>query len=173
MICYNKNGAIKTIYKLGVMTVMKRMISCICITSILMLSLTSCIYMHNGAPAFKKKWSKLRDQVVDVVMYSARDGEGDKAKVYEILKNALSEEDFEAEYQRLHTLFKDLSGNYSVTVESFSSEEENNVTVQKGKFGFYTSVGNFIAEASLRSDTNGLSSFSIVPDTEGILPPKK
>ena len=131
--CYNKIRAIKTVYELGVITAMKRMIGWICIISILTLSLTSCIYMHNGAPAFKKEWSKLRDQVVDVVMFSAGDREGDKARVYEILKNAFSEEDFESEYQRLHTLFKDLSGNCSVSVVSFTSEKDSSRVVSHAR----------------------------------------
>ena len=151
---------------------MKKIISSICLIGILMMTLSSCVYMHHGAPKFRREWSKLRDQVEDSFLYAGRNEEGDRERVYEILKNAMTEEEFAVEYERLHNTFKDWE-NYAISLQSFTSTKEDGVTVQKGMFGLYMEGGNFIIEASLRSDTDGLTSFSFAPDTENILPERE
>ncbi len=152
---------------------MKRIISSICLIGILMMTLSSCVYMHHGAPKFRREWSKLKDQAMDVVMYAMYDEDGYKDKVYKILKNAFSKEDFDAEYERIHSMLKGAEGMLYISVVSFTSEKEDGVTLQNGTFGLYTDAGNFIIEASLRSDTDGLTSFSIVPDAENVLPERE
>jgi len=134
-----------------------------------MMSLSSCIYMHHGAPQFRREWSKLKDYVVDTVMYTIQNEEGGKDKAYEILCNVYTEEEFATKYDDLHIMLKDI-GEFSLSVESFTSTEEDGVTVEEGTFGLYTENGNFIVHASRSSDTDGLTSFSITPDTENVLP---
>ncbi len=147
------------------------MICYICLIGLLLVTLSSCIGIHNGTPYFVKKDSKIRNQVVDVIMYSCRNDEGDKDKVYEILRNANIENQFSAEYEKWHEMFKEI-GNFSLTLESYDSSTENGVTVQECTFGLYSEKGNFIVKASMRSDTEGLTSFYAEPDTEGVLPEK-
>ena len=145
---------------------MKKTICCICMLTLLVATLSSCVYMHHGAPQFRREWSEIRDHVIDIVMYSGRNGEGDKEIVYEILKHAFSEEEFNEEYERLNSLFKNLPGSFSADVVSFSSEKEGGITVKHATLSVKTDTGEFAVEASCRSDTDGLVSFSLVPVTE-------
>ena len=145
---------------------MKRIICCICTLALLVATLSSCVYMHHGAPQFRREWSEIRDHVTDIVMYSGRNGEGDKEIVYEILKHAFSEEEFNEEYERMNSLFNDLSGTFSVEVDSFSSEKKDGITVKHATLSVKTDTGEYTVEASCRSDTDGLVSFSLLPVTQ-------
>lgn len=152
---------------------MKKIISCIFIISILMLSLTSCLYIHNGVPKFRNEWSELEDQAMDTVLYTARNAEGDKEKIYEILKNIYTKDEFDAEYERLHSILEEMGTEFSLSVVSYTSTEENGVVIKNGVFGLRSDKGNYIFKASTRSDMDGLASFSMEPDTEGVLSPEE
>ena len=144
---------------------MKKIIGFLCVISVLLVTLTSCVYMFHGQPRFRKDWSALMDYVEETVMYSSRNADGDRDKVYEILKNALTKEEFDEEYDRLAEMFSGTSS-YSITLKSFEKLEENGVSIQKGTIKIQTGSGDFIVKASVRSDADGLSSFSVVRESE-------
>ena len=110
---------------------------------------------------------------MDTVIYTARNAEGDKQKIYEILKNIYTKEEFDVEYERLNSILKEMDGEFSLSVEGYTSTEENGVVIKNGVFGLRSDKGNYIFRASTRSDMDGLASFSMEPDTEGVLSPEE
>ena len=110
---------------------------------------------------------KLRVEVSDVINGFIYD---DQEEVYEHVKNIISEENFPEKYQTIKSLLDGIDY-YTLTIVNFEITVDDGIKTNAGVFGLYTNVGNFIINASTRSDVEGLASFAIAADTDNILPP--
>ena len=130
---------------------------------ILILSVITTVFSsceQTGSHAFGRDVSKL-------VMHIVVDN---RDTVYESLKNAFDEDVFEAKYNEWSQM---LNGVDSIDAKmvSYSTVSEGGVEITECSLGVYTQSGNFIVSAAKRSDVEGYSEFSIVPDDKNILPP--
>lgn len=111
----------------------------------------------------------LRIEVSDVINAFIND---DQEEVYEHVKNIISEENFPEKYQTIKSLLDGIDY-YTLTIVNFEITVDDGIKTNAGVFGLYTNVGNFIINASTRSDMEGLASFAIAEDTDNILPPRE
>lgn len=125
----------------------------------------TCILSFSSCNNMKAR--DLRNEVISVINAFLED---DSDEVYQSVKNIISEENFPAKYEAIHAMLDDIE-TYTLTIVSFQTSLDDGITINEGVFGLYSNVGNFVIDASTRSDTEGLASFVIAEDTDNILPP--
>ena len=145
---------------------LKKLIVILCLICVSVFAFSSCYIDEFGSPKFWVEESELRDEVSYAILYIIADKKDD---AYEKFKNICSEEAFDSEYERLRGLLEGVH-TFSVSTESFDKYTENGVTFQDGVFVMHAENGDFIINASIRSDKDGLAGFTITPCTNDLLP---
>ena len=145
---------------------LKKLIVILCLICVSVFAFSSCYIDAFGSPKFWVEESELRDEVSYAILYIIADKKDD---AYEKFKNICSEEAFDSEYERLRGLLEGVH-TFSVSTESFDKYTENGVTFQEGVFVIHAEDGDFVINASIRSDKDGLAGFTITPCTNDLLP---
>ena len=145
---------------------LKKLVVILCLICVSVFAFSSCYIDEFGSPKFWVEESELEDEVSYAILYIISDKKDD---AYEKFKNICSEEAFDSEYERLRGLLEGVH-TFSVSTESFDKYTENGVTFQDGVFVMHAENGDFIINASIRSDKDGLAGFTITPCTNDLLP---
>lgn len=144
----------------------KRIIVIFCLIFVSLFVFSSCYIDESGSPKFWREESELRDEVSYVVLSITANK---KDEAYQKFKNLCSEEAFDEDFERFREILNGVH-TFSLSTESFNKYTENGVTFQEGVFVMHSESGDFIISASIRSDKDGLASFSIAPDSDNVLP---
>ena len=92
--------------------------------------------------------------------------------VYESLKSAFTDEEFDIKYKEWRQMLNEVDS-INVKMISYNTSSGGDINITECTLGVYTEAGNFIVNAVKRSDVEGYSSFSIEPDHENVLPENK
>ena len=145
----------------------KKIFVIICLACVFLLAFSSCCYIDEfGNPKFWSEESELEDEVAYAVLYIISDKKDD---AYEKFKNICSREAFDEYYEGFRGILNGVH-TFSLSTESFNKYTENEVTFQEGIFVMHAETGDFIINASIRSDKDGLAGFTITPCTNDLLP---
>lgn len=137
-----------------------RVVCVVCVLCVLLVGLTSC---------FEEDSKELQEKVI--LMIDALITDNYEA-AYGMVKEVASEEEFSDIYYGMKELLGETE-TYTLKMVGLNSRIGGGVKTFFGTFGLYTNHGNFVIEASISSDVDGLSSFSVTRDDDNFLPAYK